>query len=123
MKKLPLLLLILISLCRAQAPAQPGNTRILTGAVVTSNNETVAGASITPRASAGEQTAKSDAEGNFPLPVPREAVPLLITGKNLVTVEKTIAPGAPAGNLRIEAEHIVPKIPDSLVITASQLDP
>lgn len=121
-KRLPLLL-ISISLCCVQTLAQSKNTRTISGTLVTGKNEAVAGAIITARSSAGEQTAKSDAEGNFTLTVPREAVTLLITGKNLRTVEKTIAPGAPSGNLRIEVELIVPKIHDSLVISASQLDP
>lgn len=115
--------LILISLCCAQALAQSGNTRTLTGTLVTSRNEAVAGAIITTRSSASEQTVKSDAEGNFTLTVPREAVTLVISGKNLVTVEKTIAPDAPSGNLRIEVEYVIPKIHDSLIISASQLDP
>ena len=121
-KQLPLLL-ILISLCCAQSLGQSGGARTLTGALVTGKNEAVAGATITARSSASEQTAKSDSEGNFALTVPREAVTLVITGKNLVTVEKTIAPDAPSGNLRIEVEYVIPKIHDGLVISASQLDP
>ena len=116
MKKRLLLPLISISLCCVQTLAQSKNTRTISGTLVTGKNEAVAGAIITAGSSAGEQTAKSDAEGNFTLTVPREAVTLLITGKNLRTVEKTIAPGAPSGNLRIEVELIVPKIHDSLVI-------
>jgi outer membrane receptor protein involved in Fe transport len=114
---------LLISLCYVQIFAQSGRARTLSGALVTSRNEAVAGATVTARFSSGEQAAKSDAEGNFSLAIPREAVTLVVTGKNLVTVEKKIAPDAPSVNLRIEVEYVIPKIHDSLVISASQLDP
>ena len=114
---------LLISLCYVQTFAQSGGVRTLSGALVTGKNEAVAGATVTARSSSGERTAKSDAEGNFTVTVPREAVTLIVTGKNLVTVEKTIAPDAPSVNLRIEVEYVIPKIHDGLVISASQLDP
>jgi len=123
MKKRLLLLLISILFCCVQTLAQSGNTRTISGTLVTGKNEAVAGAIITARSSSGEQTSKSDAEGNFSLTVPREAVTLIITGKNLVKVERTIASDAASGNLRIEIEYVLPKIHDSLVISASQLDP
>jgi hypothetical protein len=45
----------------------------------------VARSIVTARSSSGEQTAKSNAEGDFTPAVPREAVTLVVTGKNLVT--------------------------------------
>ncbi|HEY6403340.1 MAG TPA: TonB-dependent receptor, partial [Blastocatellia bacterium] len=121
-KRLPLPL-IFISLCYVQTLAQSGDVRTLSGSLITSRNEAVAGAVVTARSSSGERSAKSDADGNFTLTAPREAVTLLVTGKNLVTVENTIAPDAPSVNLRIEVEYVIPKIHDSLIISASQLDP
>ncbi len=123
MKNHLLLLLLLISPPSVQGLAQQVGARALTGVIVTSRNEAVAGATIAARSATGEQTTKSDGEGSFSLTVPREAVTLVITGRNLVTVEKTIAPDAPTGNLRIEVEYVIPKIHEGLVISALQLDP
>src|SRR5262245_4067650 len=123
MKERLLLLLITISLCCVQSLAQSKNTRTISGTLVTGKNEAVAGAIITARSSSGEQTAKSDAEGDFTLTAPREVVTLLIMGKNLLKVEKTIAADAPSVNLRIEVDYVIPKIHDGLIISASQLDP
>jgi hypothetical protein len=95
-RRLPILPL-LISLYHVQTFAQSIGARTLSGALVTGKNEAVA----------GERTAKSDAEGNFTLTVPREAVTLVVAGKNLVTVEKTIAPDAPSVNLRIEVVSLI----------------
>jgi hypothetical protein len=105
-RRLPILPL-LISLYHVQTFAQSIGARTLSGALVTGKNEAVAGATITARSSSGERTAKSDAEGNFTLTVPREAVTLVVAGKNLVTVEKTIAPDAPSVNLRIEVVSLI----------------
>jgi outer membrane receptor protein involved in Fe transport len=123
MKKRHLFLPILFFLMPVQAMAQSGESRVITGALITGKNEAVAGATITARSATGEQTTKSDSEGNFRLTVPREAVTLLITGKNIATVEKAIPPGEQRENLRIEIEYVIPKIHESLIISASQLDP
>jgi hypothetical protein len=123
MKRRLLFLPLLISICHVQTFAQSVGARALSGALVTGKNEAVAGATVTALSSSGERTAKSDAEGNFTLTVPREAVTLVVAGKNLVTVEKTIVPDPPSVNLRIEVEYVIPKIHDGLVVSASQLDP
>lgn len=123
MRKHHPLLLILIFLAPVHAMAQSGGARTISGALITSKNEAIAGATITARSVTGEQTTKSDSEGNFKLTVPREAVTLVITGKNIATIERTIASGEQPENLRIEIEYVIPKIHESLVISASQLDP
>ena len=121
MKRALRLLLILISFACTQAVAQ--SARTLSGAIITNQNEAVAGATITVRSAAGEQTAKSDSEGNFSLVVPREALMLRVSGKNIAAVERAIAANEPTENLRIEIEYVIPKIHDGLIISASQLDP
>jgi outer membrane receptor protein involved in Fe transport len=123
MKTHLLLLLILILPGWRQAPAQFPNARTLNGVIVTAKNEVVAGANISVRSSSGEQAAQSDSEGAFSFTVRREAVILRITGKNLVSVERPIAADEQTANLRIEVEYVIPKIHESLVISASQLDP
>jgi outer membrane receptor protein involved in Fe transport len=115
------LLLILISFACTQAVAQ--SARTLSGAIITNRNEAVAGATITVRSAAGEQTVKSDGEGNFSLVVPREALSLRVSGRNIAAVERAIAANEPTENLRIEIDYVIPKIHDGLIISASQLDP
>jgi outer membrane receptor protein involved in Fe transport len=99
------------------------NTRPLSGTIVTSRNEVVAGATITARTSVGELTATSDARGGFVLTVPREPLILKITGKNIVERERTVEANEQTDNLRIEIEYLIPKVHDGLIISATQLDP
>ncbi len=115
-----LLLAILLQIC-PQIAAQ--TQRTLSGEIITGRNEAVAGATITVRSSAGELSATSDSEGNFTLIVPAEALIVKITGKNILAYERTIDARELNGQLRFAVRYRVPPIHDSLVISASQLDP
>ncbi len=99
------------------------NLRTISGTVLTANGEAVRGVTIAVRTSAGDKAATSDADGNFKLEVPREAVSLRVTGKNISVQELTISSTEQEDNLRVEIAYIIPKIHDGLVISASQLDP
>ncbi len=119
---LPPILSVLLIICpfiTAQAQSQ----RTLTGIIVTPKNELVAGATITVRSSAGQLTATSDDEGNFKLTVPAEALIVQISGKNIVSLERKIDAREILEPVRFEISYRIPLIHDSLVITASQLDP
>jgi hypothetical protein len=117
-----LALATLLSVC-LQTAARAQAQRILSGTVVTGRNEAVAGATITVRSSAGELTATSDSEGAFKLAVPAEALIVRITGKNLVALERKIDASELTRRLRFEISYNIPPVHDSLVISASQLDP
>jgi outer membrane receptor protein involved in Fe transport len=97
--------------------------RVISGTVVTSKNEVVAHVTIIARSASGEQKAVTNADGNFRLQVANEGLALRVEGKNIAAQELTIKPGDKTDNLRIEIEYVIPKIHDSLVISASQLDP
>jgi hypothetical protein len=117
-----LLLAILLDIC-PQIAAQAQSQRTLSGVITTDRNEVVVGATITVRSSAGELTATSDNDGNFKLNVPSEALIVKITGKNLVSMERKVAARELTEQLRFEVRYSIPPVHDSLVISASQLDP
>src|SRR5215470_13681047 len=123
MKPACVLILSMLSGVCPQMAARAQAQRVLSGTVVTGRNEAVAGATITVRASAGELTTTSDSEGNFKLAVPAEALIVKVTGKNLVALERKIDAGELTGRLRFEISYSIPPVHDSLVISASQLDP
>ncbi len=105
--------------CALSATAQ--TTRTLTGAVVNARNESVRGATVTVTTSAGDKTAVTDDAGNFSLPVPRENLIVRVSGQHIAANETAVS--ATEDNLRLEIEYVIPKIHDSLVISAAQLDP
>ncbi len=113
---------LLLLLCSATLFAQDGARR-LSGTVITSNNEVVRGATVTVKTSTGDKTATTDGEGNFSLTVPRESVIVCVTGKNIAANETTINANQPSERLRLEIAYVIPQVHDSLVISASQLEP
>jgi outer membrane receptor protein involved in Fe transport len=123
MKPLFTLILAIPLLISSQSAALAQAQRTLSGVITTGGNEAIVGATITVRSSAGELNATSDGEGNFKLTVPAEALIVKITGKNIVTLERKIDARELTERLRFEVSYIIPAIHDSLVISASQLDP
>jgi hypothetical protein len=92
------LLMLIVSL---SAVAQ--TSRTLSGAIITSSNEAVAGATIIVRSTQGEQRAITDTEGNFKLTVAADPLTLIISGKNIVRQERFIRANDATENLRFEA--------------------
>ncbi|HKP85129.1 MAG TPA: TonB-dependent receptor, partial [Blastocatellia bacterium] len=98
-------------------------TRALSGVVVTNNNESVKGVSVTARYPSGEQKTVSDEDGAFRMTVPDVPITLIIEGKQVVTKERAINAGERGEGLRIEIEYVIPPVHESVVIVASTLDP
>lgn len=103
--------------------AQAQATRTLSGVVVSSRNEAVPGVTVTSKSAAGERTVETDAEGRFSLAVPVETLSVVVTGKNLAMFERLIKPAEAGENLRLEVDFVIPRVHESLIISASQLDP
>jgi hypothetical protein len=114
---------ILTILITLQIAGQGRAQRTLSGVILTGRNEVVVGALITVRDSTGELNMTSDGDGNFSLTVPAERIIVRITGKNIVPLERAIDAREQTERLRFEISYSIPPVHDSLVITASQLDP
>ena len=115
-------LFVLILVCSYVA-AQANVTRTLSGVIVTQQDEVLPGVTISVSYQSGDQTAVSDAEGRFQLTIPNETLTTRFAGKNIKPVEKTINLSDPTENLKVKVEFIVPTIHESVLITATVLDP
>ncbi|MDX6694703.1 MAG: hypothetical protein QOF02_2306, partial [Blastocatellia bacterium] len=102
---------------------QTGETRVVSGVVVSQQNELVPNVRILIRSSNGEQQTMTGAAGSFRLEVPSGPLSLKIFGKNIALLSKSIGATDAAENLRIAVSFIVPPIHESVVIEAAQLDP
>jgi hypothetical protein len=116
-------LLLLIAFAPVAAEAQTARSRVISGTVVTSGNESVAGVCLTVRYSSGEQKTLSDEDGAFRFVVPAESLTVKIEGRYVVTQEITFSASDPIENLRVEIEHTVPPVHESVVIVAAPIDP
>ena len=117
------LILLCTLVSAAWVLAGDANYRTLSGVIVTPKNEAVEGVSIIASFSSGKTKTVSDADGNFTLSVPKEALTLRIEGKNIAVQERQIGINDPIENLNIIIQFIIPPIHESLVITAHVLNP
>jgi hypothetical protein len=105
------------------ARSQPTPLRSISGVVVTDKNEPVAGATVVAEYSSGRKEMVTDSNGAFRLVVPSEAVTLNVVGKYLVFEGKRLDASESAANLRLQVSYTIPPVHESMVISASMLNP
>src|SRR5215467_7975809 len=105
------------------SPMQFPATRTISGVVVGPKNEVLNDATIVVQGASGEQRTHTDEYGRFSLDAPNEEVTLHVQGQYIKPQERVIYPGGSSTNLQIEIEYLIPPIHQSLVITASELEP
>jgi hypothetical protein len=105
--------------------AQSPGTRKISGVVITHRNEAVRGVTIIAAAHGGERRAVSNDDGEFSLDVETadNEIRLRIEGQNIVPQQRVLAPDAASTNLEIGVDFLIPPIHQSIVITASALEP
>jgi len=101
--------------------AQKKGGRILSGVVVTQKNEAVEGVSLTIVSASGDKQIKSEPDGSFRAEIPNE--PLKIGGKYIAAQKMRLGLGDRTQDLKIVVEFVIPPIHESLVITATVLEP
>ncbi len=107
--------------CFLNAKAQ--EKRSLSGVVVNHNNEAASGVTVIVSSTAGEWKTVTDESGNFSLLVPHHAFIVKIEGKYVVAQPRDFTANDATENIKLEIRFVVPRVHESVVITASQLDP
>jgi hypothetical protein len=115
--------ILLTSSVPVWASALQFQTRRVAGVIVTSKDEVVKGVSIIATSAKGEKTTVSDDDGVFSLDVPNEDVTLRIEGQYIKPHELTLRSNTPSDRLRIQIAFLMAPIHQSIVITASALEP
>lgn len=103
--------------------AQSTGTRVLSGVVMSAENELMPHVNIVVKSADGQISAVSDAQGAFRLTIPDGAFTLKLSGKNLQPVTKQVVTNQATENLKLRIEYLVPPIHESVVIVDSTLDP
>jgi hypothetical protein len=99
------------------------DVRKIAGVVITDKQEVVSGASVTAYYSSGQRTAATDDDGHFQVQVPNEEIKLSVTGK-FVSANETVLPlHQVTENLVIPIRYRIPTAHESLLTTATALDP
>ncbi len=103
---------------------QSNSPRILSGVILTQQNEALPGVAVIVRSASGEQRTTSDAGGNFRLSVPtNEPLTLRFESKSIDPLETTLDVSDATENLQIKVTVRIPPIHESVVIAATTLDP
>lgn len=124
--RVPRILLLGLALwlaSRQLTPAQIKGGRILSGVVITQKNEAVEGASLTVMTSSGETQVKSGPDGSFRAEVPGGPITLRVGGQYIAPRELQLGKGDRTQGLKITIDFLIPPIHESLVITATVLEP
>jgi outer membrane receptor protein involved in Fe transport len=113
--------LLLVARAESQLRSPPG--RSVSGIVITEQNEVVPGAHVLVQSSTGKKEATTDAGGKFGLVVPGEPLTISVVGKYLVFETKSLSLTDVSQGLRLQVRYTIPPVHESLVISASALNP
>src|SRR5262245_16019284 len=117
------LFVLLFSYSVWTSPMRAPDTRKISGVVVTPKNESVRAVTVIAKTSSWETRSITNDDGEFRLEVPDENITLRIEGPYLAPHEESIDVRFASENLRIEIAFQIPPIHQSIVITASALEP
>ncbi len=118
--QLLLLIFAVVPLCALPVAAQ---TRVLSGVIVTQQQEVVPGVTVLVHTDGGDVQTTSDGDGRFRVVVPAGVLAVKFFGQNIALVSRTIQPGAASEDLSVQVEYLVAQIHESVVIVSDSLDP
>lgn len=117
------LTLLLVLLGQAQAQTERSLLRSISGVVMTDKNEVLPNVSVAAKYASGKKEAITDANGSFRLSVPDVPVTLRVLGKNVTSDAMSVAESGTSENVRLRANYAIPAVHESLVISATALNP
>ncbi|MDR3740525.1 MAG: TonB-dependent receptor [Terracidiphilus sp.] len=95
--------------------------RTLLGVVVDEKGQAVVGMTVTAQWAGGRQQVKTDTQGRFTLEAPVQPITVVVSGQYVETNRTAVAAGVKEVQIRISYE--LPRVEESLVITAEAADP
>src|SRR5262245_54171167 len=103
--------------------AQPAASRNLSGGVVTAEGQAVAGATVLIHHPGGDSSTTTNQQGSLTLQVPAGDLELEVSGKYLHSEKRSLRAGDVSQGLRIQVTYSIPPRHETMVITASTLEP
>ena len=93
------------------------------GEVIDERSDAVPDVIITAKWNGGIRTAKTDSEGRFSLEIPDATLTLTVSGRYVARNQQMLAAGTTNVDLALHIRFDIPRVEESLVITASAPDP
>jgi TonB dependent receptor/Carboxypeptidase regulatory-like domain/TonB-dependent Receptor Plug Domain len=104
-------------------PAERPDTRILTGEVLDEKSEAVPNVVVTAKWNSGARNTRTDEGGHFSLVVPAIPVTVSVSGKYVAPNQQPVSLAAGTESLQLRIRYDIPRVEESLVITAAAPDP
>src|SRR5215813_13762015 len=117
------LMIILASFQPAFTSPLQSSTRTISGTVVDDKGQVLPGMVVIASGVNGESRTTTNGTGQFTLETPNQDVALRIEGPYIKPLVQSLTIASASENLRIQVEYRIPPIHQSLVITASALEP
>ena len=95
----------------------------MTGTVLDDKGQVVAGVTVLIESSAGLAQTKTDKQGRFSIQAGAGKLTLRVNGQYIVSEELVVAAASPRTDLALHIRYQVPPLHETLVITASALNP
>jgi hypothetical protein len=108
---------------QASGPLEPPGTRIVSGEVLNEKSEAVPDVVVTAKWGSGSRNTRTDGEGHFSVSVPPVTVTFSVSGRYVAPNQEIISPAAAPNDLQLRIHYDIPRVAESLVITAAAPDP
>ncbi|MDQ4121065.1 MAG: TonB-dependent receptor plug domain-containing protein [Acidobacteriota bacterium] len=105
-----------VILCHFPVFGQNSESRVLSGVTQTQQFELVPNIAVEVRTADEKLKTTTDAEGNFRLEIPREAVSVQFSGKNIEPTTRILAADENTENLQIKIAYKIPPVHATVVI-------
>ncbi len=102
---------------------QASRERMLSGYILTQQNELMPNVTVIAKSTAGEVRTTSDAKGEFHLAIPEGPVTVRFEGQNVTPMEQRLGPNDQTENLRIMITVVIAPIQETVVIQDTALNP
>jgi len=103
------------------ARTQPTPLRVVHGSVVDERGQAVPGVTVIARWSGGQRRTTTDVQGNFALEAANTAATLVVSGRYVGANQAALSAGR--NNVELKIRYELPRVEETLVITAQAADP
>ncbi len=117
------LFVFILTFCVEASAMQSSLERKVSGVIVDPKDAVLNGITVIAQGASGERRTTTTEAGRFSVDVPNEDISLLIEGQYIKPQDVNLPRNGPCDALRIEVEYSIPPVHQSIVITASALDP
>ncbi len=118
-----LLLFCLACMCQGRSWAQTTSIHMLSGVVLSDQKEAVTDTAVIATSGSSVLATRTDGQGQFSLQVPNQPIVLHVTGRFIVSEDKTLVATDKDQTTELHIHYSIAPVHENLVISATNLEP